>query len=93
MIDVSKCAFKYVNTRKIKPIYLFRNDHAKEVYESDHVRNATKRFREILYAKYEMVYLHKVMETQYQHPTVTQHNKFLKQLQKSEELFDGTIGT
>ena len=33
------------------------------------------------------------METQCQHLTMTQCNKLLKLLQKSEELFDGTLGT
>ena len=37
--------------------------------------------------------LHKVMETQCKHLTMTQRNKFLKLLQKYEELFDGTLGT
>ena len=40
-----------------------------------------------------MADLHKVMKTQYQHLTVTQHNELLKLLHKSEELFDGTICT
>ena len=33
------------------------------------------------------------METQCQHLPMTQRNELLKLLQKSEELFDGTIGT
>ena len=33
------------------------------------------------------------METQWQHMTETQHNKFLKLLHKFEELFDGKLGT
>ena len=33
------------------------------------------------------------METQCQHLTMTQGNELLKLLQKSEELFDGKIGT
>ena len=40
----------------------------------------------ILYTKYEEADLHKVMETQYQHLTMTQRNKF-------EEFFNGKIGT
>ena len=33
------------------------------------------------------------MENQCQHLTMTQRNELLKLLQKSEELFDGTLGT
>ena len=33
------------------------------------------------------------METNYQHLTMTQRNKFLKLLQKFEELSDGTLST
>ena len=33
------------------------------------------------------------MENQCQHLTMTQCNELLKLLQKSEELFDGTLGT
>ena len=43
-------------------------------------------------AKDEKSYLHKVMETQCQHLTVTQRNELLKLLHKSEELFGGTLG-
>ena len=37
--------------------------------------------------------LRKVMETQFQHLTITQQNELLKLLQKFEELFDGKLGT
>ena len=33
------------------------------------------------------------MENQCQHLTITQHNEFLKLLQKIEDLFNGTLGT
>ena len=33
------------------------------------------------------------MENQCQHLTTTQRNELLKLLQKSKELFDGTLGT
>ena len=33
------------------------------------------------------------METQCQHLTMTQQNNLLKLLHKSEEMFDGTLGT
>ena len=33
------------------------------------------------------------METQCQNLTMTQHNELLKPFQKSEELFNGTLGT
>ena len=49
--------------------------------------------RVILDAKYEKSDLHKVMETQCQHLTVTQRNDLMKLLQKFEDMFDGTLGT
>ena len=33
------------------------------------------------------------MEAKWKHPTITQHNELLKLLQKSKELFDGTLVT
>ena len=47
----------------------------------------------ILDAKYEKADLNKVMETQYQHLTMTQRNDLLKLLEKFKELFNGTLGT
>ena len=49
--------------------------------------------RVILDVKYKKADLHKVMETQCQHLTMTQRNDLFKLLQKSEELFDGILGT
>ena len=72
---------------------MFTNSYVTEVYESEHVRNATKHLRLILDAKYEEADLHKVMENQCQHLTMTQRNELLKLLQKLEDLFDGTLGT
>ena len=54
---------------------------------------ATKQFSVILNAKYEKADLHKVMENQFQHLTMTKRNELLKLLQKLEELFGGTLGT
>ena len=72
---------------------LFTDANIKEVYESKHIRTATKRLRVILDAKYEQSDLHKVLETQFQHLTITQSNYLLKLLQNFEELFDGTLST
>ena len=47
----------------------------------------------ILYAKHEKSDLHKVMENQCQHLTMTQRNELLKLLHKFEELFNETLGT
>ena len=47
----------------------------------------------MIYAKYEKSDLHKVIETQCEHLTMTQHNELLKWVQKFEELFDGTLGS
>ena len=49
------------------------------------MHTATKGLCVILDAKYEKSHLHKVMETQCQHLTMTQRNKFLKLLQNFEE--------
>ena len=57
------------------------------------MHTATKLLRVILDAKYEKSDLHKVMENQCQHLTMTQRTELLQLLQKFEELFDGTIGT
>ena len=72
---------------------MFTNAYSKEVYESEHVCNSTKRLRVIYDAKHEKSDLHKVMENQCQHLKMTQRNEFLKLLQKTEEFFDGTLGT
>ena len=63
------------------------------MYQSEHVRTATKQLRVILYDIYEKAELHKVMENHCLHLTMTQRNEFLKLLQKFEDLFNGTLGT
>ena len=93
MVDLGTYIFKDLNAGKIKPEELFTNSYVKEVYESENVRTVTKRLRVILDAKYEKEDLHKVMENQYQHSKMTQRNELIKLLQKSEELFYGTLGT
>ena len=69
------------------------NSYAEEVYELEHVHTTTKVVLAILDSKYEKADLHKVMETQCQHLTVTQRNELLKLSQKIEELFNRTFGT
>ena len=44
-------------------------------------------------AKYEKADLHKVVETQYKHLTITQHNELLQLLQKIEVFFNRTLST
>ena len=63
-----------------------------ELYESEHVCNATKHFPVMLDFKYEKADLHEVMETRCQHLRNTQCNDLLKLLQKFEELFDVRLG-
>ena len=58
VVDLSTYIFKDLNIGKITPEKLFTNAYVEEVYESDHVRTATKRLCVILYAKYEKVDLH-----------------------------------
>ena len=91
MVDLGTYIFKDLNTGKISPEGQFTNAYFVEVYESEHVCNSTKVLRVILDAKYEKADLHKVMENQYQHLTMTQRNELLKLLQKIEELFHGTL--
>ena len=93
MVDLGAYILKELNTGKVKPEGSFTNDYSKEVYESQHLRTATKLLRIILDTKYEKADLHKVIENQCQHLTMTQRNELLKLLQKSEELFDGTLVT
>ena len=93
MVDLGAYVFKVLNTGEIKLEGFFTDDYVEEIYESEHVRAATKLLRVILDAKYENAELHKVLETQCQHFTMTHSNYLLKLLQKLEELFDGTLGT
>ena len=77
---------------EIKPGF-FLNAYVEEVYESEHLRTATKQVRVILYAKYKKADVQKVMETQCQHLKITKRNYLLKLLHKYEELFDGKLDT
>ena len=71
MVDLGTYIFKYLNTGKITPEESFTNAYVEEVYESEHVRTATKRLCVILDAKYGKSDLHQVMENQCQHLTMT----------------------
>ena len=93
MVDLGTYIFKYLNIGEITPEELFTNAYIEEVYESEHVRTATKLLRVILNAKYENADLYKVMENQCQYLTMTQCNELLKLLQTFEELFNGILGT
>ena len=93
MVDLDMHISKDLNIWEIKPEKLFTEAHFKEVYESEYTVTTTKKLRVILDAKYEKANLHKVMENQCQHLTMTQSNNLLKLLHKLEEIFDGTPGT
>ena len=84
MVDLGIYEFKDLNTGEIKPEELFPNNYAEEIYELEHVRTATKRFRVILDAKYENANLNKTIKTQCQHMTEIQRNELLNLLQKSK---------
>ena len=71
MVDLGEYIFKYLNKGKVTREELFTNYYAGEVYESEHAHTAKKRFCIILDTKYEKLDLHKVMENQYQHLTMT----------------------
>ena len=62
MVHLGTYIFKYLNTGKVTPEEPFTNSYVEEVYDSDQLRNAKKRLRIILDAKYEKSDLHKVME-------------------------------
>ena len=93
MVDLGTYIFKDLNTDKITPKESFTNAYVEEVYESEHVCTATKQLCVILDDKYEKVCLHKVMETQCQHLTMTQRNELIKLLHIFEEFFGGTLDT
>ena len=63
MVDLGAYVFKDLNTRKIKPEESFNDAYVKELYESEHVRNDTKRLCIILDVKHEKADLQKVMKT------------------------------
>ena len=74
MDDLGAYIFKYLNIGEIKPEEQFTDAYVEEVYRQEHVHTAIKRLRIILDSKYEKSDLHKVMETQCQHLTMTQRN-------------------
>ena len=74
MVDLGTYTFKYLNTVKITPEESFTNTYTENLYDSEHVCTAKKLLLVILYAKNEKADLYKVMETQYKHLTMTQHN-------------------
>ena len=78
MVDLGTYIFKDLNTKKTTSEDFFTDAYVEEVYESEHAHTATKWLCLILYSKYEKTYLHKVMETQCQHLTITQRNELLK---------------
>ena len=50
MVYLGAYAFKDLNIRGIKPEESFTDAYVEEVYESEHIRTATKRLSFILYA-------------------------------------------
>ena len=42
MVDLGMCLFKYLNTEKIASEELFTDAYFEYLYESEHVRTATK---------------------------------------------------
>ena len=73
----------YLNTSKITPEESFPNAYIEELYESEYVHTDTKLLCVILDAKYEIADLHKVMENQFQHLTMTQCNELLQLFKKN----------
>ena len=81
------------NTGNITPEESFTDAYSQEVHEPEQVCTSTEQIRLMLDAKYEYLYLNKVMRNQYQYLIETQRNELLKLLQKFEDFFDVTLGT
>ena len=77
MVGLGTYIFKIINTEKIIPDESFTNAYVEEVYESEHVRTATKQLCLTLDAKYKGADLHEVMETQRQYVIIEQCNGLL----------------
>ena len=67
MENLGTYIFEDLNIRKIIPEEIFTNVYVKEVYESEHVRTATKLLHVILNSKYEKSDLHNLLENKCQH--------------------------
>ena len=93
MVDLVMYGFIYLETGKITPEKSFTNGYIEAVYKWQHIHTSTKRLHVILYAKCKTADLNRVMKNQYQYLTETQRNEFLKWLQKTKDLFNGTLGT
>ena len=74
MVDLGTYGFFKNNTGEITPEELLTNAYSDEVYKSEHFCTTTNRLHVILYAKYQKVDLHNVMEIQCHHLTKTQRN-------------------
>ena len=72
---------KYLNTGKIIPEGYFMSAYTEELFEQERIRTYTKLLRTILYFKYEISYLNKVMKNKCENLIEEQHNKLLKLLQ------------
>ena len=71
MVDLGAYLCKDLNTSKLKTYESFTETYIKDIYELEHVHTDTKLLCVLLDAKYEKADLHKVMETQCQHLTMT----------------------
>ena len=87
MVDFGTYIFKDLNTGKIILEESFTNAYVEEVYDSEHLHTPTKQLCVMLYAKYKKEDLYKVLETKFQHLTITQFNELLKLLHKFEDFF------
>ena len=93
MVDLGTYIFKDLNTGKITPeefllVLTLKNYMRKNMYIL-----IQKRLRVISDAKYGKADLHKVMENQCQHLTMTQINELLNVLREFKEFFHGTLVT
>ena len=92
MFYVSNYNFKSIIDKTVKPEESFFNLYIDKCHESDSAINSTRIMRRILDAKYQKDDLNKVMTEHCQHITAAEIHIILHLLNKSEDMFDGTLG-
>ena len=94
MVNVSNHDFESITDKTIKPKESFVNPYVDECFESNNAKSSTRRMHGILFVKYERADLNDVMTKQCQkHLTNIEYDRLLQIMKKSEDLFDGTLGT
>ena len=84
MVDMGTHKVKILNTGNITTKEYLTNYYAENINKPKKDHNSTIILCAIVVAKYKKAYLNNLTENQFQHLTETQHNEFLKLLQKSK---------